>query len=136
MGFVAKDAVAQLDYDFDGLGVAALEGVRGTTPEPTQDQIRNMRFRLRELFNLGDVDDPAALQKRIAALTPDEIRERDEEMAEIYADACTQQPTTAEILALPHRVMSAYIGYLSEEFLTPTAGSSATKPSLAPRKNA
>jgi polysaccharide deacetylase 2 family uncharacterized protein YibQ len=69
-------------------------------------------------------------------MTLEDYKARDRELATIYADVCSQQPSTEEILKLPHRVQVAFIGYLSGELNTPTGGSSGTKRSLAPVKNA
>lgn len=135
MGFVAKQAVAKLEYDFTGLGIAGLDDVKGCSPEPTAEQVLHMQFELRELFHL-DNSDPGAINQYLSSLSEDEYAEHDAEIARIYADVCSQQPTTKQILALPHRIRAAYIGYLSGELNTPTAGSSVTRRSLAPVKTA
>lgn len=119
MGFDAADAVAELEYDF----TKYVPGAKGTTPEPTTEQVRVMQRKLRMLFRL-DAKDPMALTKHLAAMSEAEYKDHDRELAQIYSDACSQQPTTDEILGLPHRLQVAYIGYISGEFGTPTAGSS------------
>lgn len=124
MGFNAVKAVAKLDYDFTGLDVDSLKGVKGTTPEPTADQVTEMRFKLRKLFSL---DEDADVTEKMASLSEQELKDRDKELAEIYADVCSQEPTTEQILALPHRVLQAYIGWLSGELNNPSAGTSGTK---------
>lgn len=129
MGFNAAQAVSSLDYDFSAVG-----GPKGCSPEPSADQVRTMQFALRSLFKLDDTD-PVAINERMAALTEAEIRERDAELIEIYAEVCSQQPSADELRALPHRVLQAYIGWLSGELNTPTAGSSATRRSPAPLKS-
>lgn len=133
MGFVAKQAVSALDYDFSGLGIADLDGVKGCSPEPSTDQVRAMQSRIRDLYDIADLD-PAAINAYMAAMSEDELRDNAAQVAEIYADLCSQQPSTDQILALPHRVFAAYIGYLSGELNNPTAGSSVTRRSLAPVK--
>lgn len=136
MGFVAAEAVAALDYDFSGLGVPELEGVKGTSPEPSQDQVRDMYDAIRKLYSLGEYADTEEMTESVAkSLSREDIKDRDLELAKIYADACSQKPTTEQVLALPHRVRAAYIGYLSGELLTPTAGSPATSSSRAPLKS-
>lgn len=131
MGFNAAQAVSSLDYDF----TAFSPGVKGTSPEPSSEQVIVMRQRIRDIFHLDDAD-PQALNAHLAGLSLEDYKLRDAEIAETYADVCSQQPSTEEILALPHRVQVAFIGYLSGELNTPTAGSSATRRSLAPVKNA
>lgn len=131
MGFKASRAASELEYDFEPF----LPGVKGVTPEPSSDQVLEMQARLRELFLTNDPD-PLALTKKLSELSLEDFKDRDHQLAEIYADVCSQQPSTEEIMALPHRVQVAYIGYLSGELNTPTAGSSATRRSLAPVKNA
>ncbi|PSJ23852.1 hypothetical protein B7P34_36535, partial [Streptosporangium nondiastaticum] len=61
--------------------------------------------------------------------------ETDHELVRIYADCCSQQPTTEQMLALPHRTLAAYLGWLAGELNTPTAGSSDTKPSRGSLKS-
>lgn len=129
MGFKASQAVSELSYDFDPWGPS------GVTPEPSTEQVLAMRIALRAMFFLDDPD-PLAINKHMAGMSLEDFKERDVELAEIYADVCSQQPSTKEILALPHRQQVAYIGYLSGELNTPTAGSSVTKRSLAPVRNA
>lgn len=131
MGFNAGQAVSRLDYDFTDF----LPGVKGISPEPSTEQVLIMQARIREIFRIGDMD-PQALNEYLRDLSLEDFKKRDAEIAETYADVCSQQPSTDEILALPHRVQVAFIGYLSGELNTPTAGSSATRRSLAPVKNA
>jgi hypothetical protein len=119
VGFDAAVAVSELDYDFTKF----VPGCVGVTPEPTTEQVRTMQRKLRALFKLDDKD-PLALTKHLAKMSEAEYKDHDEELAHIYADACSQMPSTAEILGLPHRLQVAFIGYISGEFGTPTAGSS------------
>lgn len=119
MGFDAADAVAELEYDF----TKYVPGAKGTTPEPSTEQVRAMQRALRVLFKL-DAKDPMALTKHLAKMSEAEYKDHDRELAQIYADACSQQPSTDDILGLPHRLQVAFIGYISGEFGTPTAGSS------------
>lgn len=130
MGFNAAEAVSELSYDFTSVG-----GPSGVTPEPTSDQVRTMQFRLRTLFKLDDGTSPEELAAHMAELTEGELRARDDELIEIYAAACSEKPSVAELRALPHRVLQQFIGWLSGELNTPTAGSAATKNSRAPLKS-
>ena len=137
MGFVAKKAVAALDYDFSGCGVAELEGVRGVIPEPSQEQVRTMQMGLRNLLGLdkdADGDDiTEATAEKVSAM--DKREATDLELVRLYADCCSQQPSTEQMLMLPHRVLAAFLGWLAGEFNTPTAGSSVTSSSRAPLKS-
>lgn len=121
MGFDAAAAVSELDYDF----TKYVPGCVGVTPEPTTEQVRLMQKKLRALFRLDDKD-PLALTKHLNIMSEAEYKDHDRELAQIYADACSQQPTTDQILGLPHRLQVAFINWISSEFGTPTAGSSGT----------
>ncbi len=136
-GFVAAKAVAALAYDFTGIGVAELDGVRGVSPEPSQEQVRVKDMALRTLLGLDDDADgdeiTDAVAEKVSAMQ--KRADTDRALVEIYADCCSQQPTTEQMLALPHRVLAAYLGYLAGELNTPTAGSSATSSSRAPLKS-
>jgi hypothetical protein len=136
-GFVAREAVAALAYDFTGIGVAELDGIKGVTPEPTQEQVRTKDVALRKLLGLDDEAEGEeitdAVAEKVSAM--EKRTETDLELVRIYADCCSQQPSTEQMLALPHRILAAYLGYLAGELNTPTAGSSATKNSRAPLKS-
>lgn len=138
MGFVARQAVAALDFDFSGIPEAPeLDGVRGVIPEPSQEQVRTMQVELRKLLGLdadADADEiTEGVAEQVSAI--DRREATDLELVRIYADCCSQTPSTKQMLLLPHRVLAAFLGYLAGEFNTPTAGSSATKRSQAPLKS-
>lgn len=138
MGFVARQAIARLDYDFGGIPEAPeLDGVKGITPEPSQDQIRTLQVGIRKLLGLdADADEDEVIEGVAEAVSAMERRaEVDLELVRLYADACSQQPSTEQMLALPHRLLAAFLGYLAGEFNTPTAGSSAARRSQAPLKS-
>lgn len=136
-GFVAAQAVAALAYDFTGIGVPALDDVKGVTPEPTQEQVRIKDVELRKFLGLDDDAEGEeitdAVAEKVSAM--DKRADADRRLVEIYADCCSQQPTTEQMLALPHRVLAAYLGYLAGELNSPTAGSNATKPSRGSLKS-
>ncbi len=147
MGFVAAGAVSDLDYDLTGLDAGGkrikgwpteLHDVKGTIPEPSQEQVRVMQVAVRKHLGLdetADADETAAEVEK--AVDPLQARQdRDVELTKIYADACSQEPSTEQLLLLPNRYFAAFIGYISGEFFSPTAGTSATKLSLVPSKNA
>lgn len=144
MGFVAAESVSELDFDLTGLDsrgkrVAGwpkdLHDVKGVVPEPSQEQVRAMQVAVRKHFGLGEDADVEAITARVAS-SVEERAERDKALAKIYADACSQTPTTEQLLLLPNRHYAAFIGWISGEFFSPTAGTSATKLSLVPGKSA
>lgn len=138
MGFVAKQAVSRLDYDFGGIPEAPeLDGVKGVTPEPSQEQVRTLQVGLRKLLGLDEDADEEQITEAVAEQVSvmDKRTQTDLALVELYAEACSQEPSTEQMLALPHRILAAYLGYLAGEFNTPTAGSSAIKRSQAPLKS-
>lgn len=155
MGFVAADAVIELDYDFRGLRAGKripgwpeeLNDVRGVSPEPSQEQVAEFQEGLRRVYKLGEFADGAEegdgervtgqqLAEQVnRSLSRTELTKRDEEVAGLYAAVCSHEPSAAQICALPARHRVAFIGYLSNELLNPTSGSAATNGSRAPLRS-
>jgi hypothetical protein len=141
-GFKATNAVSGLSYDFTGLEVLdddaadLLDGAKGTTPEPSYQQVRHMQARLKELLGLdGDVD-PVEINRAMARMSEDELLARDDDIADIIAGVTSGRPSIEEITALPFRVREAYVGWICGELNNPTAGTGSTRRSLAPVRNA
>lgn len=141
-GFKATQAVSGLSYDFTGLEVQdddaadLLDKCKGTTPEPSYQQVRHMQSRFKALLGLdGDVD-PVEINKAMARMSEDELLERDDEIAEIISGVTSGRPSIDEISALPFRVREAYVGWICGELNNPTAGTGSSRRSLAPVKNA
>lgn len=128
-GFKAAEAVEKLDYDFTDLGKPELDGVKGTTPEPSSAQVRHMRWRIQQITQAASADQDD-LSQRLSEMSEDEFAERDEELIAAIAEVTSGQPTREEIDLLPHRVQQAYIGWLLGQLTDPEPKAAGTKPSL------
>jgi hypothetical protein len=141
-GFKATAAVSGLSYDFTGLEVLdddaadLLDKAKGTTPEPSYQQVRHMQAAIKTLLGLDPDVDPAEINKEMARMSEDDLLERDEEFTDIIAGVTSGRPSRDEIAALPFRVREAYIGWVCGELNNPTAGTGSTRRSLAPVRNA
>lgn len=141
-GFKATQAVSGLSYDFTGLEVQddetaeLLDGAKGTTPEPSYQQVRHMQTRLKELLGLDGDADVAEINRAMARLSEAELLERDDDIADIIAGVTSGRPSIEEIAALPFRVREAYVGWICGELNNPTVGTGSTRRSLAPVRNA
>lgn len=141
-GFKATQAVSGLSYDFTGLEVQdddaaeLLDKCKGTTPEPSYQQVRHMQSRFKQMLGIGDEVDPVEINKAMARMSEAELLDRDDEIAEIIAGVTSGSPSIEEIQALPYRVREAYVGWICGELNNPTAGTGSTRRSLAPVKNA
>ena len=116
MGFVARDAVEPLDYDFrDEDGV----GPHGTIPEPTSEQIEKLFNAVRGIAVAAGVQPGASRDEAIQAFAgiPEEDQKRHSDaVLDALADFCQGSPTRAEIDALPHRPRNAFLGWLVGQF--------------------
>jgi hypothetical protein len=141
-GFKATAAVSGLSYDFTGLEVLdddaadLLDKAKGTTPEPSYQQVRHMQAAIKTLLGLDPDVDPAEINKEMARMSEEDLLERDEEFTDIIAGVTSGRPSRDEIAALPFRVREAYIGWVCGELNNPTAGTGSTRRSLAPVRNA
>lgn len=128
--FNAGTAVEAIEFDFTAFG-----GRAGSIPEPSTDQVENFMAAITGLFaqykgiiDVAQGKEPTA--DEIAAMVEDfgDITSRDVQQA--IADAIEQfssgEPTAAEVMALPHRIQSAFLGFLLGE-VNPEARAATTK---------
>lgn len=54
-----------------------------------------------------------------------------QKMAELIAETAQNQPNTEQIMALPHRIRSAYFGWFSGQLINPELVAAGTKRSLS-----
>jgi hypothetical protein len=142
-GFNARQAVSALSYDFTGIEVAdddaadLLAAAKGTTPEPSQKQVRHLQAVQRDLLGLPPDTTPVEANKVMAAMSEDELDDLDEQVTDMIAEVTNGKPSREELEALPFRVRQAYHGWLLGELANPSGGTSTgTRRSLAPVKNA
>ncbi len=165
MGFVAKDKIDRMSYDFTGLGpedddgnptdIPGLEDAKGVTPEPSAAQIRRMKFLVRQIYvrNQADAEEDLKIAKRrqkavedgseddliesrIREMSEDDFARDDEAWLDALAEATSGKPSREQIAALPFRVQAHFVSYMYEKLTNPQSASDDTKPSLAAVKSA
>lgn len=108
MSFKATEAVPALDYDFTPHVEA-----KGTVPEPSQKAIKKFNKAMRQLTGGKSLLD-------IAKLDEDEQEAMNDGMKPIIADLCQGHPSLAQLDELPHRLLSAFCGWLMGQLQNPS----------------
>lgn len=137
--FDAATAVDLLEYDF-----SKYEAGAGEIPEPTTGQMESYFNEIRDIAKSARAMQEAArkMQKRdqdgddsvsdeeaqeiIAAMDEFSLQQFQADMAAAVARLCSDSPSTDQMLKLPHRVLQAFIKWISGEF-RPEGGNSGTK---------
>lgn len=144
MGFVAKDTVEPLDFDF-----RPHLDVTGTVPEPSsaqvdaywhamgtlakaeQDRLRaDAKAEAERLAEDGDGDDGldrATIADTLANMDPERLKAQRAEIIKALGALCSGQPSTEQLDKLPHRVLQAFSGWLLGE-LSPEVLAAASRP--------
>lgn len=135
MGFSAGKAATSLDYDFtdgnyaDEQTSAILADAKGSVPEPTQDRLDGFTHALRqlatdpdiaELASLGSDPDPQQVVAVLATVPEEKLQGVNDAMLQAVIDLCAGSPSEQQIRALPPRIRTAFIGWLSGELVGPT----------------
>lgn len=127
--FDAANAVEPLEFDFKPYA-----DVAGTVSEPTDDQVAEFYGTLgRQLENaLGeermkdvDVTDPTDVGRVFMSLTTEDHRTMYEQLLDLHAGVCGDQPSREDVAALPFRLRRAWYGMV-QGWLRPEASTPAT----------
>jgi len=120
MPFVAETAVQPLDYNF-----RPYLQVDGTTPEPSDNQIRRFQLRMAAAAKKAmgdrkvDISDPNAVVNFVLHMSEDDYELVNVEMIDATAELTKGQPTRDQIEALPGRIQRAYMLSLQEDLTNP-----------------
>lgn len=132
MAFDVNDAPEPLDYDFDSIAkrypgkYPDLEGVTGTTPEPSDDEVRELQAALGKatsaLLPAGvNPDDRVALATALKDMDPAIFKQAEDGIIAAVAEITKGSPTFAQIMALPFRIRRRYVGWIQRELMNPEA---------------
>lgn len=118
-----------LDWDFTGLGVDAT----GTIPEPSDQKIGEFLDSLKSLYTETQAslpklpDDPSAEQmlEALSNVTGRQFVKLMADVAGLFAKLCSQQPSKAQLLALPMRYRVHFYAWINDEVVNPEAGTGA-----------
>lgn len=131
MGYKAEEQVDQLDYDF----APYVPEVKGTTPEPTSEQIKQYLLSFQAMMR-RQRDDIVEWQDRLEAIKGNDAEARaerarlEEEYAswqseqadkrlgvrrQILAMLCSDKPSVEDLEKLPGRLFDDFEGYMQNE---------------------
>lgn len=125
LSFDASKAVKPLNYDFKPYDPEA----KGSVPEPTDDQVAEFYGHLAQQLEraLGaervagvDLTDPVEVGGLFLSLDADDNRKVFEDLLDLHAAVCSDQPNREQIAALPFRLRRAWYGMV-QGWLRPEA---------------
>ena len=128
--FDGKLVVAEsLDWDFHELGVAAT----GTIPEPSDQKIGDFLDGLKALYTeagemLPSLQADASAEQMLEALsnvTGKQFVKLMADVAGLFSKLCTNQPSKAQLLALPMRYRVHFYAWVNDQVVNPEAGTGA-----------
>lgn len=108
-GFVAKDAVSPLDWDFTAF---CGKGAKGTIPEPTQPAVDKFNRTMSDIF-------PDGIGVGLQKLDADEIETKNVLFKDAIAELSQGEPSRELLDKVPARVLTAFIGWLYGSLVNP-----------------
>ena len=124
-GFAADGIVEPLDYNLN-----PYTDVQGTITEPTSLQVQAFQTAVAQEMERGrrELGLPGGEEMTndqflaiLGKIDPERTKAQVKRQAEIHSALCSGKPTAAQLQKLPHRIMSAFSKWLSEELLNPEA---------------
>jgi|SRR5215469_2963438 len=125
--FDAGTVVEALDWDFTKAGVKA----KGTVPEPSDKKIGQFLDGLKKLYEdaqksglavEGDDLSPSQMVEALNSLTGEAFEKFMADTAALFAQLCSDRPSTEQLLGLPLRVRAHFYAWLQTEVINPEAG--------------
>jgi hypothetical protein len=139
--FDAQLVVAEpLDWDFHELGVAA----SGTIPEPSDQVIGDFLDGLKKLYtdaqetlpDLGSEPTAEQMLEALSQVTGKQFVKLMADIAGLFAKLCGNQPSKAQLLALPMRYRVHFYAWVNDEVVNPEAGTGAGNAVVKPLRSA
>lgn len=132
-GFILKDEVEELTYDFEPF-IKAEDGGKGQIPEPSAAQIQQFRTTVAQMLSemLPDADtnpdtqDPVQMRKMVLEVIGRDQTEIQQKLLHTIAEVCSGKPSFDVLNELPYRHQQAFSGWITGEFLLPNAPTPAT----------
>lgn len=139
MGFDASTYIEKLDYDFRPYVNAS-----GTTPEPTNDQITEFQFTVRETAQKSEIrsemeEETIGILGLVQSLTREEVAEHWDDLNHAIAKLTSGRPSFEELTELQSKSFRhhrAYIGWLMGEIVDPEESSAVISRSRAAKNGA
>jgi hypothetical protein len=140
-GFDASAVVEPLDYKFE----AFVPGCNGTIREPSDRQIADFLAGIKKLIKdyrgqlpdemLAGSTDVSAMLSAVEDLDADLTLKFNDDMAALFADLCSGQPSKDDILKLPPRVRAMFLAWVQREVMSPEAAPGGGKPQARPLRS-
>jgi hypothetical protein len=110
----------------------ALEGVKGTVPEPSDEAVQEFQRRLTAasrdvLPDDLDLDDRVAVARAMRDLPEGTFRKIDQAIIDAVAELTDGDPTREQIAALPFRLRRRFVTWLQRELMDPESSTAATR---------
>lgn len=128
-GFNAATVVEPLDYDFRT--TENPKAPHGVIKEPTDRQLADYLAGIKKLLAkfkgqlpeslLGGDVNPVDLFNAMDDLDPEVVVNFHADMAGLFAELCSGDPSKADILGLPIRVRAIFYAWLQQEVMSPEA---------------
>lgn len=103
--------------------------VRGTIPDPSDDQLQTYHKDMRQLMKESGIDDlPSDIDMKLHPEKMDEYMEKIEafdqiethhQLLEIIARLCNDTPNVEQMMELPYRVRIRFVRYIQKELTSP-----------------
>lgn len=142
MAFDAAEEVAELEFNFDSLAqkyrhpdgsskYPALEGVKGVTDEPSDDDIEAFQKAMAAAVNEAipdgvDPTDQAAVAKASRNMPDGQFKKVQDAIVDAVSQLTKGSPSREQITALPFRHKRRYIQSLQQDLLNPEGAAAAT----------
>lgn len=119
MGFVAKEAVEELSYDFSP------HGPSGVIPEPSGKAIDRFRDKIVKAMKDANLDP----SRQLTMADMDEVLEVSKNVEEAIVSATADLTGIAHstLNDLPYRIKAAFLGWIMGEFFSPEASTPVTR---------
>lgn len=119
MAFDAGKVVEALDWD-----LRPYVDAHGTVPEPSDDQIRTMNTRMRDLTlavtgDDFDPDDRQAAMRAFGKLTAEQLEKMNEDQLDAVAVITGDSPSRDTLAETPPRVRAKFVQWLMNELNNP-----------------
>ncbi len=116
MAFDASKVVEKLDYSFG----PSYPDIRGTVPEPTDDELRSMNAKLRNaMADVGGPDfdptDNAQVVRAFSKLSEEQIRKMEEQQLDALVTVTKTSPSREQLIEVGPRYRREFTAWLLGE---------------------
>lgn len=111
--FDGATAVSRLDWKFN-------DGTEGVVPEPSTEQVGAFFDQLHLILDRPEDEKVEDVVNYMAQLSAAQMQLVDEKLLAAYASLCSDQPSAAQLRAVPHRERQVFFGWITGQVVNPT----------------